>query len=308
VNFTQFGKWLQDSVFSPLEDRKMPVMEHLVELQVRLTRTVIVVGVMFVGTFFYADTLVQWLRVPLQNMFVPGKLEWVPTDLPAIPFVFLAPAEALWQNVKVAGLFAVVLATPYVLWEIWQFVVPGLHSHERRFVGPFVLVSSLAFYAGVLFSFLFVLPFALNFLISYGVNAGFIPQISIAQYVGFALWFLLVFGLIFEVPLAITLMAKLGWVDAPFLKRYRKWAFLGAFLVAAILTPTPDPFNQCLMALPMYVFYEVGIVSAGIFGKKPAAERTPAGARGAGGAVPIPKAAMAPGGEYLSVPDGARRR
>jgi sec-independent protein translocase protein TatC len=97
-------------------------------------------------------------------------------------------------------------------------------------------------------------------------------------------------------------------VDAPFLKRYRKWAFLGAFLVAAILTPTPDPFNQCLMALPMYVFYEVGIVSAGIFGKKAAAEpRTPAAARGAG-AVPMTKAAMAPGGEYLSVPDGARRR
>jgi len=309
VNFTRLGKWLQDSVFSPLEDKKMPVMEHLVELQVRLTRAVIVVGVIFVGTFFYADTLVQWLRVPLQNMFVPGKLEWVPTDLPAIPFVFLAPAEALWQNVKVAGLFAVVLATPYVLWEIWQFVVPGLHSHERRFVGPFVFVSSLAFYSGVLFSFLFVLPFALNFLISYGVNAGFIPQISIAQYVGFALWFLLVFGLIFEVPLAITLMAKLGWVDAPFLKRYRKWAFLGAFLVAAILTPTPDPFNQCLMALPMYVFYEVGIVSAGIFGKKAAAEnRAPAAAaRGAGG-VPMPKAAMAPGGDYLSVPDGGRRR
>ena len=309
MNFTQFGKWLQDSVFSPLEDKKMPVMEHLVELQVRLTRTVIVVGIMFVGTFFYADTLVQWLRVPLQNMFVPGKLEWVPTDLPAIPFVFLAPAEALWQNVKVAGLFAVVLATPYVLWEIWQFVVPGLHSHERRFVGPFVLVSSLAFYSGVLFSFLFVLPFALNFLISYGVNAGFIPQISIAQYVGFALWFLLVFGLIFEVPLAITLMAKLGWVDAPFLKRYRKWAFLGAFLVAAILTPTPDPFNQCLMALPMYVFYEVGIVSAGIFGKRASAEqRTAAVAVRGAGAVPMPKAAMAPGGEYLSVPDGGRRR
>jgi len=310
VNFTQFGKWLQDSVFSPLEDKKMPVMEHLVELQVRLTRAVIVVGIIFVGTFFYADTLVQWLRVPLQNMFVPGKLEWVPTDLPAIPFVFLAPAEALWQNVKVAGLFAVVLATPYVLWEIWQFVVPGLHSHERRFVAPFVLVSSLAFYSGVLFSFLFVLPFALNFLISYGVNAGFIPQISIAQYVGFALWFLLVFGLIFEVPLAITLMAKLGWVDAPFLKRYRKWAFLGAFLVAAILTPTPDPFNQCLMALPMYVFYEVGIVSAGIFGKKAAgATGTPAAAAARGaGAMPMPKPAMAPGGEYLSVPDGARRR
>lgn len=307
MDFTRFGKWLQDSVFAPLEDKKMPVMEHLVELQVRLTRAVVIIGLVFVGTFFFADSLVQWLRVPLQNMFVPGKLEWMPTDLPTIPFVFLAPAEALWQNVKVAGLFAFVLATPYILWEIWQFVVPGLHSHERRFVGPFVLISTLAFYSGLVFSFFFVLPFALNFLISYGVNAGFIPQLSIAQYVGFALWFLLVFGLIFEVPLAITLMAKLGWVNAPFLKRYRKWAFLGAFLVAAILTPTPDPFNQCLMAVPMYVFYEVGIISAGIFGKKASADAAQPSAS-TPSTMPVPKPAMATTGDYVPVPDSSGRR
>lgn len=305
----QFTQWLQDTIFTPLEDKKMPVMEHLVELQVRLTRTVIVVGIVFVGTFFFADTLVQWLRVPLQNAFIPGRLEWVPTDLPTVPFVFLAPAEALWQNVKVAGLFALVLSTPYVLWEIWQFVVPGLHVHERRFVGPFVLISTAAFYAGILFSFFFVLPFALNFLVSYGVNAGFIPQISIEAYVGFALWFLLVFGMIFEVPLAITLMAKIGWVDAPFLKKYRKWAFLGAFIFAALLTPTPDPFNQCLMALPMYVFYEVGIVSAGIFGKKRRPAETQAEATAKAGIAPVvvPKPAMAAEGEYVGVPQGRPR-
>lgn len=304
-----FQKWLQDKVFTPLEDKKMPVIEHLVELQVRLTRTVIVLGIVFVGTFLYADTLVQWLRVPLQNMFVPGKLAWIPTDLPKVPFVFLTPAEALWQNVRVAGLFAVVLAMPYVLWETWQFVVPGLHAQERRFAAPFLLISGVAFYTGLLFSFFFVLPFALNFLISYGVNAGFIPQISIARYVGFALWFLLVFGLIFEVPLAITLMAKLGWVDAPFLKRYRKWAFLGAFLIAAILTPTPDPFNQCLMALPMYVFYEVGIISAGFFKKKtagqPQAAEAPVAAGGPGGngsrAAPPARAE-----DYVTVPETGR--
>ena len=116
----------------------------------------------------------------------------------------------------------------------------------------------------------------------------------------------MVFGLIFEVPLAITLMAKLGWVDAPFLKRYRKWALLGAFIVAAILTPTPDPFNQCLMALPMYIFYEVGIISAGFFNRKAAAEPATAVA-------PVSPKVMAPAmsgtadGEYLGVPTGAGR-
>ena len=306
ADWNDFQKWLQDSVFTPLEDRKMPVMEHLVEFQVRLTRSVLVVAAVFVGTFFYADALVQWLRVPLQNAFIPGKLQWVPTDLPVVPFVFLAPGEALWQNVKVAGLFALVLATPYVLWELWQFTVPGLHAQERRFVGPFVLLSALAFYAGIGFSFFFVLPFALNFLVSYGVNAGFIPQLSIAQYVGFALWFLMVFGLIFEVPLVITLMAKLGWVDAPFLKRYRKWAFLGAFIVAAILTPTPDPFNQCLMALPMYIFYEVGIISAGFFKKKPAPGSEPASA-GAPARMPVAAAPVMSDDPYVSVPGSGRR-
>ena len=313
----KLNQWLQDSVFKPLEDKKMPVMEHLVEFQVRLTRAVIALAVVFMGTFFYADALVKWLRVPLQNMFVPSQLTWEPTDLPTVPFVFLAPAEALWQNVKVAGLCAIVLAMPYLLYEIWRFVVPGLHAQERRFVGPFVCVSAAAFYAGAGFSFFFVLPFALNFLISYGVNAGFAPQISIAQYVGFALWFLMVFGLIFEVPLALTLMAKLGWVDAPFLIQYWKWALLGSFVIAAILTPTPDPFNQTLMAGPMFLLYWVGIFGAKVFGKKPTADTesdqpsvptvamagSGVGGRAAGVAVPN----SSTGEDYVGVP-GSRQR
>lgn len=308
-----FNQWLQDTIFKPLEDKKMPVMEHLVELQVRLTRVAIITALVFVGTFFYADTLVKWLRIPLQNMFTPGTLSWVPTDLPTVPFVFLAPAEALWQNVKVAGLFAVVAVTPYILFEIWQFVVPGLHAQERRFVAPFVMLTAVAFYAGLGFSFFFVLPFALNFLIAYGVNAGFVPQISIAQYVGFALWFLMVFGLIFEVPLAITLMAKLGWIDAPFLIRYWKWALLGSFVIAAILTPTPDPFNQALMAGPLFLLYWVGIFGAKYFGKtKPAGDGqagVPSVAMAAAGAGSTPSGAMSKSSEseYVGVPTDRRR-
>jgi len=299
-----------------LEDKKMPVMEHLYELQWRLTRAVLVMACFFIGTFFYADTLVHWLRVPLQNYFAPDAMEWVPSDLPKIPFVFLSPAEALWQNLKVAALFAVVLTTPHWLWETWQFVMPGLHTQERRFVGPFVAVSSLAFYLGLTFCFFVVLPFALHFLIAYGLTSGFIPQISIANYVGFTLWFMLVFGLIFEVPLALTLMAKLGWVDAPTLKRYRKWAFLGSFLFAAILTPTPDPFNQCIMALPMYFFYEVGIISAGIFGKeklKDVSTSSPASAQTDSGTGRLKPASQAVGGvagdndDYVSVPESGPR-
>jgi sec-independent protein translocase protein TatC len=118
----------------------------------------------------------------------------------------------------------------------------------------------------------------------------------------------MVFGLIFEVPLAITLMAKLGWVDAPFLKRYRKWAFLGSFIFAAILTPTPDPFNQCLMALPMYVFYEVGIVSAGFFNKKkPEESPVPVVVTAAAGNVKATGLSNVGEGDYVGVPTGRQR-
>ena len=277
------------------------------------TRTVIIMAGIFIVTFFYADTLVNWIRVPLQNYFIPGSMEWIPSDLPKIPFVFLSPAEALFQNIKVAALFALVLATPQILWETWQFVVPGLHVQERRFTGPFVIISWIAFYLGLSFSFFIVLPFALHFLISYGLDAGFIAQISIANYVGFTLWFMMVFGMIFEVPLVLTLMAKLGWVDAPTLKKYRKWAFLGSFLFAAILTPTPDPFNQCIMALPMYFFYEVGIISARIFGKKKPQEEADAQSATTPALRPAqmkPAAQTAGGGsddDYVSVPESGPR-
>ncbi len=310
---SQWGQWFEEKVFKPLEDKKMPVMEHLHEFQHRLTRAVVVMALVFVGTFFYADTLVTWLRVPLQNFFILDSWEWVPSDLPKIPLVFLAPAEALWQNVKVAGLCAIVLTTPYWLWEIWQFVVPGLHAQERRFVAPFTAISTIAFFLGLTFCFFFVLPFALHFLLSYGLASGFIAQISIAQFVGFILWFLLVFGLIFEVPLALTLMAKLGWVDAPLLRQYRKWAFLGSFLFAAILTPTPDPFNQCIMAIPMYFFYEVGIISAQVFGKKKtqeSSESAPVASSAPAVAQPVvqPAGAVAAGDDdYVSVPESGPR-
>lgn len=314
---SKIGSWFEEKVFKPLEDKKMPVMEHLQEFQWRLTRAVIVMACVFIGTFFYADTLVSWLRIPLQNYFILDSWEWMPSDLPKIPFVFLSPAEALWQNVKVAGLCAVVLSTPHWLWEVWQFVLPGLHAQERRFVGPFTAISTVAFYLGLTFCFFVVLPFALHFLISYGLASGFIAQISIANYVGFILWFMLVFGLIFEVPLALTLMAKLGWVDAPLLRKYRKWAFLGSFLFAAILTPTPDPFNQCIMAIPMYFFYEVGIISAQVFGKKKTPEREDAPApTSASGPPAVRRPPLAPqpvgagpGGdeEYVDVPDSGPR-
>lgn len=295
--FKGFFKGLQDRVFTPLEDPKMPLAQHLEELRVRMTRAVVILAIVFAASFYFSVQVMDWVRIPLQNAFVFVKfsdqytldgiirhrslselvawlstgqlvMKWEPTVLQKLPFVFLAPAEAIWNNVKVSMVFATFLVMPYLLYEIWQFSAPGLHAHERRFVMPFVIISSVAFYLGLAFCYFVVLPFALNFLVTYGLDSGFVPQLSIAAFVGFTLWFLLIFGLMFELPLAITLLARLGWVDAVTLRRYWKWALVGSFGVAAVLTPTPDPFNQSIMAVPMYTFYELGIVGARLFGKK----------------------------------------
>jgi len=273
--FDKFFKDLQDRVFAPMEDPKMPLAQHLEELRVRLTRAVVILAIVFACSFYFSVQIMDVVRIPLQNAFVFVKfsdkytldgiiksgnlgqlvtwlstgqlvMKWEPTSLQKVPFVFLSPAEAIWNNVKASMVFAVFVVMPYLLWETWMFSAPGLLTHERRFV----------------------LPFALNFLVQYGIDSGFVPQLSIAAFVGFMLWFLLVFGLMFELPLAITLLARLGWVDAVMLRRYWKWALVGSFTVAAILTPTPDPFNQSIMAVPMYAFYEMGIVGARLFGKK----------------------------------------
>ena len=280
----------------------MPLAEHLEELRVRLTRAVIVFAIGFALAFYFSVQIMDWVRIPLQNAFVFVKfseqysldsiikhrnlgelmawlssgqfvMKWEPTALQNLPFVFLSPAEAIWNNVKVSMVFVLFALMPYLVWEIWQFSAPGMHAYERRFVLPFVMISSIAFYAGLGFCYFVVLPFALNFLVSYGIDSGFTPQLSIAAFVGFNLWFLLIFGIMFELPLAITLLARLGWVNAVMLRKYWKWALVGSFTIAAILTPTPDPFNQTIMAAPMYIFYEMGIIGAKLFGKrKPAAE------------------------------------
>lgn len=295
--FENFFKGLQDRVFTPLEDPKMPLTQHLEELRVRLTRAVVILAIVFAASFYFSVQIMDLVRIPLQNAFVFVKfsdqytldgiiqhrsfgelmawlstgqlvMKWEPTVLQKLPFVFLAPAEAIWNNVKVSMVFATFLVMPYLLFEVWMFSSPGLHAHERRFIMPFVFISSIAFYMGLAFCYFVVLPFALNFLVVYGLDSGFVPQLSIAAFVGFNLWFLVIFGLMFELPLAITLLARLGWVDAITLRKYWKWALVGSFAIAAVLTPTPDPFNQSIMAVPMYTFYELGIIGAKLFGKK----------------------------------------
>jgi sec-independent protein translocase protein TatC len=179
---------------------------------------------------------------------------------------------------KVAMITGVFIAMPIVLWNVWAFVAPGLHKHERKYAAPFVIIGSLLFLGGGAFALLVVVPFASKFLVSFGQDQGLQPMITVASYTDFVLKFTLAFGLVFELPVVITLLSMIGVVTPQFLSKNRKYAILINFVIAAILTPTPDLINQSLMAGPLILLYEVGIIAARVFGKK--APKTPAPADG----------------------------
>lgn len=243
---------------------KMSFFDHLGELRSRIIWSLVAVLVGLVIALNFTDHLMKFVRRPIEMA------------LPGIKLVFLSPTEAFWVYMKVALIVGIVLAMPVVLYQVWAFVSPGLHPHERRYALPFVLIGSLFFLLGATFALLVVIPFAMRFLITFP-GADLVPMISVGSYVDFVLRFTLAFGAVFELPLAITLAARMGLVTPQFLAKNRKYAILINFILAAILTPTPDIFNQCLMAVPMYLLYELGILAARVFGRrgKVAAAPTP---------------------------------
>jgi sec-independent protein translocase protein TatC len=232
---------------------KMPFMEHLGELRTRIVRALIALLVGLGIALPFSQKIVDYLARPVQSS--------------GHTLVFLALTEAFWVQMKVAVIVGLFLAAPAILWQIWAFVAPGLHDHEKKYAAPFVLIGSLLFLGGGAFSLKVVTPYAINFLLSYS-RPGLQPMISIGSYVDFLLKFTVAFGLVFELPLALTLLARMGVVTPAVLAKNRKYAILGAFVAAAILTPTPDMFNQALMAGPLIILYEIGIVSARLFGRR----------------------------------------
>jgi sec-independent protein translocase protein TatC len=233
-------------------DDRMPFMEHLGELRTRIVRSLVAVLIGLVITFPASKYIVDFLSRPIA---ATGH-----------NLVFLAVTEAFWVQMKVALFAGLFLASPAILWQVWRFVAPGLHEHERKYAVPFVIIGSLMFMGGGAFSLLVVTPNAVAFLLSYA-RPGLEPMISIGSYIDFLLKFTLAFGAVFEVPLALTLAARMGLVTPKGLARNRKYAVLGAFVTSAILTPTPDAINQSLMAGPIIVLYEIGIVCARLFGR-----------------------------------------
>lgn len=237
------------------DEDKIPFTGHLEELRDRLVKCFVAIGVCFVATYAFKDKLFQLLMHPLISVMQKGDT-LIFTNLP----------EAFFTYLKIAFLAAVMMAAPVILYQFWMFVAPGLYNKERRFLLPIVFLSSFFFIGGALFGYFIVFPFGFKFFLGFATET-IKPFPSMREYLSFSSKLLIAFGLVFELPLIITFMAKLGMVSVDFLKKNRKYALLLFFVGAAILTP-PDVITQIMMALPLMVLYEISIVGARLFGKK----------------------------------------
>lgn len=249
----------------------MTFLEHLEELRVRLIRSVLSLLVGFAVCWGWREPIFHFLTSPLRRA------------APDVKFIYTSPSEALLLYMKMAFFAGIFLAAPYVLWEIWSFVAPGLYAEERRYAVPFILFGSLFFAAGAAFGHYYLFPITFRFLGDFGGrDMQFLPRVG--EYFGFYSWFLLGLGVVFQLPVAIFVLARVGLVSAGFLVRHFKWAVLAAFVVAAVITPTPDVVTQTLLAAPMLGLYLLGVAVAWLFGKKRAAngDRTPARLSAAG--------------------------
>lgn len=235
----------------------MAISEHLGELRKRL---VIAAGswlVAFIGCYSVGERLFDYISVPVRQALPDGS-----------SLVFINATEPFFTILKVSALAGLVVAFPVIIWQLWSFIAPALYGHEKRLAIPFVFFSSLCFGTGTYFGFTLVFPMIFSFLVTYGTNVGGInAMLSMGAYLTLASRLLIAFGLVFELPIVIFFLARLGIVDHKWLSKNRKFSLLLAFIMGAVLTP-PDIFSQASIAVPFIVLYEVGIIVARLFGKE----------------------------------------
>jgi sec-independent protein translocase protein TatC len=235
--------------------QEMGLLDHLDDLRRRLTKSVIAAFVGFLACYGFAEDLFGYLIAPLAPLLPEGS-----------KFIFTGLPEGFFTYVKLSFVAGIFVASPYIFYQIWLFVAPGLYKSERKWLVPIALVSAVFFISGALFGYLVVFPVAFKFFMSYATDI-IQPLPSLKEYLSFALKLLIAFGLAFELPLVIFFLARLGIVSPKGLRRFRKYAVLLAFVVGAVLTP-PDVVSQAFMAGPLILLYELGILAAVLFGKK----------------------------------------
>lgn len=239
------------------DTEKSPFFDHLTELRSRLIRSFIAVIIGFGIAYFFKEELFDILIAPLvKAMDETGGSKMIFTGLP----------EAFFTYLKVSFLAGIIAATPVLFYQFWMFVSPGLYRNEKKYLLPVVFLSIIFFILGSSFGYFVVFPYGFKFFLGFA-SESIQAMPSMKEYLSFASKMLLAFGFVFELPLVLTFMARMGIVTVPFLTKNRKYALLLFFIGAALITP-PDVVTQTMMALPLMVLYEISIIGARIFGKK----------------------------------------
>lgn len=237
-----------------------PLISHLIELRKRLLNSLISVLVIFIVLVFFANDIYQWVSAPLIKQ-LPTGASMIATDV-ASPF---------FTPIKLTMMVSVFAAAPLILYQIWGFIAPALYQHERRLMMPLLISSSLLFYLGMVFAYFIVFPLVFGFF-AQTAPAGVMIATDISNYLSFVMALFMAFGVAFEVPVAIILLCWSGVTTPEDLRKKRPYILVGAFVVGMLLTP-PDVFSQTLLAIPMYLLFEVGVFFSRFYvGKR----RTPA--------------------------------
>jgi sec-independent protein translocase protein TatC len=221
---------------------EMPFLQHLSELRKRLLFAISGIAVVTLITYSWADALFLFLTQPIQNSF--SNMEFIGTG----------PADAFLCKLKVGVAAGIVLSSPFSFYQLWLFIAPGLHEHERRMALPFIFLSTLFFLCGISFCFFSVLPVAFSFFSEEFVSVGVHPNIRMDEYLGFVIKMSLVFGSIFELPIVAYFLARMKLISHTGLLKHFRYAIVGIFVIAGILTP-PDVVSQCLLAGPLLIIY-----------------------------------------------------
>jgi sec-independent protein translocase protein TatC len=236
---------------------KMSFLEHLDELRKRLLYSVIALVVAFLVCWNFAPQIFDWLEKPILHLLPAGE-----------KLAFTRLTGPFFLYMKVAFLAGIFLASPVILWQLWSFVSPGLYSRERRYAAPFIIFATLFFVGGGYFGYRVVFPMACQFFLDMGKE--FKQVITIDEYFGLASKMLLGMGLVFETPILIFFLSRIGIVTPGFLLQKFKYAVVLIFIIAAVITPTPDMVTQAALAVPMILLYLIGIAISYAFGKNPA--------------------------------------
>jgi sec-independent protein translocase protein TatC len=250
----------------PIDDKPMPLLDHLVELRRRLIWSIVAFMIAFVVSYYFSNRIYFFLAEPLA-----GVLRSQGHSDPRLIYTQLY--EAFFTRIKVAFFAAAFIAFPVIANQIWLFVAPGLYRSEKRALLPFLIATPVLFFLGAALAYYFVFPFAWRFFASFqsetgggGVPIELLPRVS--EYLDLVMKLIFAFGLTFELPVLLTLLAKVGIISSKGLRRYRRYAWVGMFVIAAILAP-PDVITQSGLALPLIGLYEISILAARMVEPKP---------------------------------------